>query len=83
MKSGLGWYLKWQQGYVEYAKVYAALIIMAAFFSEDLLYLWTRNQQLASSTALIASPLVTVARITFAPPSFSSSAAGSWSWLSM
>ena len=33
VKSGLGWYLKWQQGYDEYAKVYAALIIMAAFFS--------------------------------------------------
>jgi NitT/TauT family transport system permease protein len=33
VKSGLGWYLKWQQGYVEFAKVYAALIIMAAFFS--------------------------------------------------
>jgi NitT/TauT family transport system permease protein len=33
VKSGLGWYLKWQQGYVEYAKVYAALVLMAAFFS--------------------------------------------------
>jgi NitT/TauT family transport system permease protein len=33
VKSGLGWYLKWQQGYVEYAKVYAALLIMAVFFS--------------------------------------------------
>lgn len=33
VRAGLGWYLKWQQGYVEYAKVYAALIIMAAFFS--------------------------------------------------
>ena len=33
VKSGLGWYVKWQQGYVEYAKVYAALIIMAVFFS--------------------------------------------------
>jgi NitT/TauT family transport system permease protein len=33
VKSGLGWYLKWQQGYVEYAKVDAALVIMAAFFS--------------------------------------------------
>ena len=33
VKSGLGWYLKWQQGYMEYAKVYAALVIMAAFFS--------------------------------------------------
>jgi NitT/TauT family transport system permease protein len=33
VKSGLGWYLKWQQGYVEYARVYAALFIMAVFFS--------------------------------------------------
>lgn len=33
VRAGLGWYLKWQQGYVEYAKVYAALVIMAAFFS--------------------------------------------------
>lgn len=33
VKSGLGWYLKWQQGYLEYAKVYAALIIMSVFFS--------------------------------------------------
>src|SRR5262245_31064820 len=34
-------------------------------------------------TALIASPLVAVARMTLAPPSFWSSAAGSWAWLSM
>jgi NitT/TauT family transport system permease protein len=33
VKNGLGWYLKWQQGYAEYDKVYACLIIMAAFFS--------------------------------------------------
>jgi NitT/TauT family transport system permease protein len=33
VRAGLGWYLKWQQGYVEYAKVYAALVIMAVFFS--------------------------------------------------
>jgi NitT/TauT family transport system permease protein len=33
VKSGLGWYLKWQQGYLEYSKVFAALIIMAVFFS--------------------------------------------------
>ena len=33
VQAGLGWYLKWQQGYVEYAKVYAALLITAAFFS--------------------------------------------------
>ena len=33
VQAGLGWYLKWQQGYMEYAKVYGALIIMAVFFS--------------------------------------------------
>lgn len=33
VKAGLGWYLKWQQGYVEYAKVYGAIVIMAVFFS--------------------------------------------------
>jgi NitT/TauT family transport system permease protein len=33
VQAGLGWYLKWQQGYLEYAKVYGALIVTAAFFS--------------------------------------------------
>jgi NitT/TauT family transport system permease protein len=33
VKDGLGYYVKWQQSYAEYAKVYAALVIMAAFFS--------------------------------------------------
>ena len=33
VKSGLGWYLSWAQGWAEYRKVYAALLIMAAFFS--------------------------------------------------
>ena len=33
VKSGLGWYVNWAQGWAEYGKVYAALIIMAAFFS--------------------------------------------------
>jgi NitT/TauT family transport system permease protein len=33
VQAGLGWYLLWQQGYMEFAKVYAALIIMAVFFS--------------------------------------------------
>jgi len=33
VKSGLGWYLAWAQGWAEYGKVYAALVIMAAFFS--------------------------------------------------
>lgn len=33
VSSGLGWYLKWKQGYLEYAHVYAAIAIMALFFS--------------------------------------------------
>ncbi len=33
VKSGLGWYVSWAQGWAEYGKVYAALILMAAFFS--------------------------------------------------
>ena len=33
VKSGLGWYVSWAQGWAEYGKVYAAIIIMAAFFS--------------------------------------------------
>jgi NitT/TauT family transport system permease protein len=33
VKAGLGWYLLWQKGYAEYAKVYASLLIMAVFFS--------------------------------------------------
>jgi len=33
VKSGLGWYLAWAQGWAEYGKVYAALVVMAVFFS--------------------------------------------------
>jgi NitT/TauT family transport system permease protein len=33
VKSGLGYYISWKQAWAEYASVYAALIIMAAFFS--------------------------------------------------
>jgi NitT/TauT family transport system permease protein len=33
VRSGLGWYFKMQKDYFEYAKVYAALVIMAFFFS--------------------------------------------------
>lgn len=33
VKSGLGWYVSWAQGWAEYGKVFAALIIMAGFFS--------------------------------------------------
>jgi NitT/TauT family transport system permease protein len=31
--NGLGWYLKWQQGYAEYDKVGGVLVIMSVFFS--------------------------------------------------
>jgi len=33
VKSGLGWYVAWAQGWAEYGKVYAALVVMAVFFS--------------------------------------------------
>src|SRR2546429_1555091 len=33
VKSGLGWYVSWAQGWAEYGKVFAALIIMAGVFS--------------------------------------------------
>ncbi len=33
VKAGLGWYLRSQQGSMEYGNMYAALIIMAVFFS--------------------------------------------------
>jgi NitT/TauT family transport system permease protein len=36
VKSGLGWYMSWAQGWAEYGKVYVALVIMAAFFSNSL-----------------------------------------------
>ena len=29
VKSGLGWYVSWAQGWAEYGKVYAALVVMA------------------------------------------------------
>jgi NitT/TauT family transport system permease protein len=33
VQAGLGWYLNWRQGSMEYAALYGALIISAAFFS--------------------------------------------------
>jgi NitT/TauT family transport system permease protein len=33
VKAGLGWYITWARDWAEYSKVFAALIIMAAFFS--------------------------------------------------
>src|SRR6266704_1421965 len=40
VKSGLGWYVGWAQAWAEYGKVYAALVIMAAFFSSILTVLF-------------------------------------------
>jgi NitT/TauT family transport system permease protein len=33
VKAGLGWYINWAQGWADYYKVYAALIIIAVIFS--------------------------------------------------
>lgn len=33
VKSGLGWYIDWARNYSEYSRVFAALLIMSAFFS--------------------------------------------------
>jgi NitT/TauT family transport system permease protein len=33
VKNGLGYYVKWQQGYAEYGKVFGALVIMGVFYS--------------------------------------------------
>jgi NitT/TauT family transport system permease protein len=33
VKAGLGWYLNWKRGYVEFAHVYGAVLLMAVFFS--------------------------------------------------
>jgi NitT/TauT family transport system permease protein len=40
VKNGLGYYVKWQQGYAEYGKVFGALIIMGIFFSSLLTLLF-------------------------------------------
>lgn len=52
VKAGLGWYIQWAQGWGEYYKVYAGLIIMAAicsflmsllFIIRDHLLVWQRG----------------------------------------
>lgn len=45
VKSGLGWYVSWAQGWAEYGKVYAALVIMAAFFSTIMTLLFKLRDQ--------------------------------------
>ncbi len=54
VKSGLGWYLSWAQGWAEYGKVFAALIIMAAFFSTIMTVLFkVRDRVLAWQKGVI------------------------------
>ena len=45
VKSGLGWYVSWAQGWAEYGKVFAALIIMAVFFSTIMTLLFKVRDQ--------------------------------------
>src|SRR5205814_3144941 len=33
VQAGVGWYIDWARAYSDYTKVYAALVIMAAYFS--------------------------------------------------
>jgi len=51
VRAGLGWYLRWRQGTLEYAHMYGALTIMAVFFSSLLTLLfrvraWTLQWQI-------------------------------------
>lgn len=48
VSAGLGWYLKWQQGYLEYANVYAAIVIMSLFFSGLMSLLFVVRDRLLS-----------------------------------
>jgi len=48
VKSGLGWYLSWAQGWASYANMYGALIVMALVFSGLITLLFqTRDRMLA------------------------------------
>jgi NitT/TauT family transport system permease protein len=48
VQAGLGWYVKWQQGYAEYDKVFSALVIMAAFFSGVMTLLFKARDRVLS-----------------------------------
>jgi NitT/TauT family transport system permease protein len=41
VKSGLGWYLTWAQGYAAYVNMYAALLVMTIIFSSLISLLFT------------------------------------------
>lgn len=46
VKAGVGWYVQWQKGYAEYAKVYAALLITSAFCSALLTLLFKARDRM-------------------------------------
>jgi len=48
VKSGLGWYLTWAQGWAAYPNMYAALIIMALLFSGVITLLFVLRDKLLS-----------------------------------
>jgi sulfonate transport system permease protein len=48
VKSGLGWYLQWAQGWAAYANMYAALLIMAAMCSGLVTLLFRLRDRLLS-----------------------------------
>lgn len=46
VKSGLGWYLQWAQGWAAYSNLYGALIVMAIVFSSLITLLFTIRDRL-------------------------------------
>jgi len=54
VKAGLGWYIQWVQGWAEYPKLYAALLILIVVFSGLITLLFrVRNQVLAWQKGLV------------------------------
>lgn len=48
VKAGLGWYINWSQGWAEYNKVYACLIVLAVMFSGMIKLLFAVKDRLLS-----------------------------------
>ena len=46
VKAGLGWYVQWANGWAEFSKVYAALLITAVFFSAVMTLLFRLRDRL-------------------------------------
>jgi NitT/TauT family transport system permease protein len=48
VKAGLGWYITWHREFTEYAKIYAALFIIAAVFSTIITLLFKLRDRVLS-----------------------------------